>query len=62
MLMAACELLERTPQPEARDIEESLSGNLCRCTGYQNIVRSVHAAGRLLATEDLTHTGTGAGA
>ena len=44
MLMAACALLERTPQPETQDIEESLSGNLCRCTGYQNIVRAVLSA------------------
>jgi aerobic-type carbon monoxide dehydrogenase small subunit (CoxS/CutS family) len=49
MLMAACELLERTPLPEPADVREALSGNLCRCTGYQNIVRSVCAAGPLLA-------------
>ena len=49
MLMAACELLERVPDPGREDIEESMGGNLCRCTGYQNIVRSVNAAGRLMA-------------
>ncbi len=56
MLMAACELLEHTPLPEPADVTESLSGNLCRCTGYQNIVRSVCAAGQLLAAADGTPT------
>jgi carbon-monoxide dehydrogenase small subunit len=45
MLMAACALLQHTPHPEPSDVREALSGNLCRCTGYQNIVRSVVAAG-----------------
>jgi carbon-monoxide dehydrogenase small subunit len=49
MLMAACALLERNPHPEPDDVRDALSGNLCRCTGYQNIVRSVCAAGDLLA-------------
>ena len=43
--MAACALLEHNPHPEPSDVREALSGNLCRCTGYQNIVRSVVAAG-----------------
>ena len=45
MLLAACALLEHNPHPEPTDVREALSGNLCRCTGYQNIVRSVVAAG-----------------
>jgi aerobic carbon-monoxide dehydrogenase small subunit len=45
MLLAACALLENNPYPEPSDVREALSGNLCRCTGYQNIVRSVVAAG-----------------
>jgi carbon-monoxide dehydrogenase small subunit len=44
MLMAACALLDRNPHPEAEDVREALSGNLCRCTGYQNIVKAVRAA------------------
>jgi carbon-monoxide dehydrogenase small subunit len=51
MLMAACELLEHIALPEPADVQEALSGNLCRCTGYQNIVRSVCAAGRLITAE-----------
>ncbi|RTL67701.1 MAG: (2Fe-2S)-binding protein [Pseudonocardiaceae bacterium] len=51
MLMGACELLERTTAPEPDDVREALGGNLCRCTGYQNIVKSVCAAGAALATE-----------
>ncbi|AEA24703.1 (2Fe-2S)-binding protein [Pseudonocardia benzenivorans] len=51
MLMGTCELLERTTEPDPDDVREALGGNLCRCTGYQNIVKSVCAAGRALAAE-----------
>jgi len=44
MLMATVELLEHTPLPEPDDVREALGGNLCRCTGYQNIVKAVRAA------------------
>ena len=49
MIMAACELLEHTPMPEPDDVREALGGNICRCTGYQNIVNAVCAAGPLVA-------------
>lgn len=41
MLMAACALLERTPKPGADQVRKALSGNLCRCTGYTQIVEAV---------------------
>jgi carbon-monoxide dehydrogenase small subunit len=45
MIMAAADLLERNPDPSEREIREGLAGNLCRCTGYHNIVKAVqHAA------------------
>ena len=44
MIMAARDLLRENPAPGARDVREALEGNLCRCTGYQNIVRAVLAA------------------
>ncbi len=43
-LMSACELLERNPDPTEQEVREGLSGNMCRCTGYQHIVESVLAA------------------
>jgi carbon-monoxide dehydrogenase small subunit len=43
-LMSACELLERNPDPTEQEVREGLSGNMCRCTGYQGIVESVLAA------------------
>jgi carbon-monoxide dehydrogenase small subunit len=43
-LMLATALLRENPDPSDEEIREGLSGNLCRCTGYQNIVRAVHAA------------------
>ncbi len=43
-LMSACELLERNPDPTEKEVREGLSGNMCRCTGYQGIVESVLAA------------------
>jgi len=44
MMFAAQSLLNSNPNPSAEQIRHALEGNLCRCTGYQNIVRSVQAA------------------
>ncbi|HEY8218225.1 MAG TPA: (2Fe-2S)-binding protein [Acidimicrobiia bacterium] len=44
MIMAAVSLLEENPRPTEADVRFGLEGNLCRCTGYQNIVRAVLAA------------------
>jgi aerobic carbon-monoxide dehydrogenase small subunit len=44
MIMAATAVLERNPSPTDEDIRKGLEGNLCRCTGYQNIVEAVKAA------------------
>ena len=41
MMMAAKALLDENPDPSEEDVRWALSGNLCRCTGYQNIVKSV---------------------
>jgi aerobic carbon-monoxide dehydrogenase small subunit len=41
MMMAAKALLDQNPDPSEEDVRWALSGNLCRCTGYQNIVKSV---------------------
>jgi carbon-monoxide dehydrogenase small subunit len=41
MIMAAVDLLDENPHPSDSEIREGISGNLCRCTGYQNIVRAV---------------------
>jgi len=43
MLMSATELLRRNPNPSETEIRKSLSGNLCRCTGYQKIVDAIKA-------------------
>jgi carbon-monoxide dehydrogenase small subunit len=46
MVMAAVSLLEENPNPTEAEVREGLEGNLCRCTGYHNIVAAVlHAAG-----------------
>lgn len=44
LLIAADEMLERTPNPSDADIREALSGNLCRCTGYEKIMDAVRLA------------------
>jgi aerobic carbon-monoxide dehydrogenase small subunit len=44
MVMAAAGLLADNPNPTEREVREGLEGNLCRCTGYHNIVRAVLAA------------------
>ena len=44
MIMAAVTLLNDTPSPSERQIREGISGNLCRCTGYQHIVNAIQHA------------------
>ena len=44
MLMTSCALLERNKKPTEQEIREAISGNLCRCTGYVNIVKAVQYA------------------
>ena len=48
MVMAAVGLLGENADPSEREIREGLEGNLCRCTGYHNIVRAVRAAARAI--------------
>jgi aerobic carbon-monoxide dehydrogenase small subunit len=43
MLMAAVDLVKRNPDPTEHEVREWLEGNICRCTGYQNIVKSIIA-------------------
>lgn len=49
MIMAAIDLLSRPARPTETQIREALSGNLCMCTGYVNIVRAVRAAAKKMA-------------
>ena len=44
MILAAEALLRRKPHPETADIREGISGNLCRCTGYNMIIEAVQMA------------------
>lgn len=44
MIMASYQLLKNNPNPSEEEIRKGLEGNICRCTGYQNIVRAVQAA------------------
>lgn len=51
MMMTATALLEENPNPTEEDVRWALSGNLCRCTGYQNIVKSVLWAAEKMRSE-----------
>jgi len=51
MILTACDLIKRNPNPSEADVRHAIEGNLCRCTGYQNIVAAVkEAAVRMKAT------------
>jgi aerobic carbon-monoxide dehydrogenase small subunit len=55
MIMAAADLLRRNPDPSEEEVRHGLEGNLCRCTGYENIVKAVmSAAGRVRGAEEVT--------
>jgi carbon-monoxide dehydrogenase small subunit len=51
MIISAVDLLRDNADPSEEEIREGLSGNLCRCTGYQNIVRAVQAAAAALRAQ-----------
>jgi aerobic-type carbon monoxide dehydrogenase small subunit (CoxS/CutS family) len=51
MLISAQALLDDNPQPTEEEIRKALAGNLCRCTGYNNIVRAVQAAAKRLHSD-----------
>jgi carbon-monoxide dehydrogenase small subunit len=53
MIMAAADLLGRNPDPSEEEVRHGLEGNLCRCTGYQNIVRAVMDAARSPQSETI---------
>ncbi len=56
MLMRAVELLEKNPNPTEEEIRWGISGNLCRCTGYNNIVRAIQYAAAKLRGDELPAT------
>jgi aerobic carbon-monoxide dehydrogenase small subunit len=49
MMMTSCALLERNKKPTELEIREAISGNLCRCTSYVNIVKAIQSAAEQLA-------------
>ncbi len=51
MILSAVDLLQRNPNPSEEEIREGLEGNICRCTGYHNIVRAVQYAAKQMASE-----------
>ncbi len=49
MVMSALDLVKRNPKPSEHDIREWLDGNICRCTGYHNIVKAIKAGAEAMA-------------
>jgi aerobic carbon-monoxide dehydrogenase small subunit len=62
MIMQSAWLLEQNPEPTDEEVREGIAGNLCRCTGYVNIVKAVQQAAAELRTAEGAGTGTGANA
>lgn len=52
MIVTSKALLDENPEPTVEEIEEALSGNICRCTGYKKIVEAVQDAGRKMASKE----------
>jgi carbon-monoxide dehydrogenase small subunit len=51
LIVAAHDLLRRTPEPTTVEIREALAGNICRCTGYAKILDAVHLAAERMASK-----------
>ena len=56
MIMASLDLVKENPDPSEDEVREGIEGNLCRCTGYQNIVRAVQQAAGEMRTGGNGHT------
>ncbi|MDW3192389.1 MAG: (2Fe-2S)-binding protein [Cytophagales bacterium] len=56
MMLRAIELLEKNPDPTEEEIRWGISGNLCRCTGYNNIVKAIQYAGAKMRGDELPST------
>ena len=52
-LMSTMDLLARNPEPSDDDIKDALDGNLCRCTGYESIIKSVHLAAKKVKEQNV---------
>jgi carbon-monoxide dehydrogenase small subunit len=52
MMLVGSELLRRNPDPSEEEVRWAISGNLCRCTGYQNIVKAIRAAGNQIRAQE----------
>ena len=50
MMLTASALLAENPDPSEEDVRWALSGNICRCTGYENIVKAIKAAAAAMKT------------
>ena len=48
LLMSTCQLLAKKPDPDENDIRKAIAGNTCRCTGYQNVIKAIQAAAKLV--------------
>jgi aerobic carbon-monoxide dehydrogenase small subunit len=59
MIMASYQLLKNNPHPSEAEIRKGLEGNICRCTGYQNIVRAVQYAAEKMSTAATEPVGAG---
>jgi aerobic carbon-monoxide dehydrogenase small subunit len=57
--MASYQLLKSNPNPSETEIRKALEGNICRCTGYQNIVRAVQYAAERMRTATAAPAGAG---
>ena len=62
MIMSACDLLQNNPNPSEEEIRHGLEGNLCRCTGYQNIVKAIQYAAAKMRGEEMVESGAEASA
>jgi carbon-monoxide dehydrogenase small subunit len=54
MIMAGADLIAKNPDPSEKEVREALAGNLCRCTGYHNIVKAVLSAAKATSGQEVT--------